>query len=76
MGNSFYLHIFDWPADGKILVPLPGSKERLYSATVLATGEKLKTATDAEGVTVSVPSAAPDKISSTIVLELKGSLHI
>ncbi len=65
-----YLHVFDWPADGKISVA--GLKNKINSATLLATGAKLKTAADAAGVTLSVPGAAPDKISSTIVLKLSG----
>jgi alpha-L-fucosidase len=66
--NTLYLHVFDWPADGKISVA--GLKGKITSATLLATGEKLKTSADAAGVTVSVPATAPDKISSTIVLKL------
>jgi alpha-L-fucosidase len=67
-----YLHVFDWPKDGKLLVP--GLKNKVASASLLATGKKLKTyATDA-GVVVEVPADAPDKISSTIVLKVKGKL--
>jgi alpha-L-fucosidase len=69
-GKVLYLHVFDWPADGKILVP--GLKNEIWSAKLLATGQKLKTSSDANGVTVSVPETAPDKISSTIVLKLWG----
>ena len=68
-GGALYLHVFDWPADGKILVP--GLTNQITAATLLATGEKLKVQSAAEGVAVSVPAAAPDKISSTIVLKLE-----
>jgi len=43
---------------------------------LLATGAKLKAASDAEGVTISVPATAPDKIASTIVLKLNGAPQI
>lgn len=69
-GTTLYLHVFDWPADGKILVP--GLKSRASYAKLLATGEKVEAASNAEGVTLSVPATAPDKISSTILLRLKG----
>jgi len=69
-GDTLYLHVFDWPADGKIVVA--GLKNEIASATLVATGAELKTATDEQGVTVSVPVTAPDKISSTIALKLKG----
>jgi len=70
-GATLYLHVFDWPKDGELLVV--GVKNKTASAALLATGEKLKVASDAEGVTVSLPAAAPDKISSTIVLKLEGA---
>lgn len=73
-GETLYLHVFDWPADGKLL--LPGLKNQIESATLLATGEKLKTSFSADGVTVFVPATAPDKISSTIVLKVNGALQI
>jgi alpha-L-fucosidase len=66
--------VFDWPADGKLVVP--GLKNNISSATLLATGAKLKTATAENGVTISVPTDAPDKISSTIVLKLKGAPEV
>jgi alpha-L-fucosidase len=68
-GDTLYLHVFDWPKDGKLSVA--GAKYRISSATLLATGEKLKTTLDADGATIAVPAVAPDKISSTIVLKLK-----
>lgn len=71
--TTLYLHVFDWPKDGQLL--LPAVKNRIESASVLATGEKLVTASRADGVVINVPETAPDKISSTIVLKLRGSLQ-
>lgn len=73
-GKILYLHVFDWPTDGKVLVP--GLKNKIKSATLLATGAKLETSLDDGGVTVTVPATAPDPISSTIVLKLKGQPQI
>ncbi len=67
-GDTLYLHVFDWPANGKIIVA--GLKNKTSAAKLLATGEELKTFADADGVTISVPANAPDKISSTIVLKM------
>jgi hypothetical protein len=36
----------------------------------------LETVRDANGVTISVPQAAPDKISSTVVLKIKGAPEV
>ena len=73
-GGTLYLHVFDWPPDGKLLVP--GLKNAIASATLLAAGTKLETARDVNGITISLPPVSPDKISSTIVLKLKGELEI
>jgi len=73
-GATLYLHVFNWPADGKLVVP--GLKNQVESATLLAGGQKLKTAPETSGVSVTLPAAAPDKISSTVVLKVKGALEI
>jgi alpha-L-fucosidase len=70
-GSTLYLHVFTWPADGKLAVPLTG---KVVSATLLATGKKLPVKVAEQGVTVSLPAAAPDKLSSTIVLKVKAAL--
>ena len=72
--NTLYLHVFNWPDDGKLVVP--GLKNKISSANLLASGDKLKTSSDEAGVTVSVPANAPDKISTTIILKLKGAPQI
>ena len=72
-GHILYLHVFDWPADGRLVVP--GLKNQIASAKLLATGEKLSVVMNADGAVLSVPSAAPDKISSTIVLKTNGAFE-
>jgi hypothetical protein len=42
----------------------------------LASGTKLAAKVESGGLTLSVPATAPDAISSTIVLRVKGSLNI
>jgi alpha-L-fucosidase len=69
-GTALYLHIFNWPADGKLLVP--GLHNEIESATVLASGEPRQATTGAEGVMVSLPTKAPDSIASVVVLKFKG----
>jgi alpha-L-fucosidase len=73
-GATLYLHVFDWPADRKLIVP--GLKNQVESAYLLANHSKLKTASNADGVLVSLPAASPDKISSTVVLKVKGALSV
>jgi alpha-L-fucosidase len=73
-GTTLYLHVFDWPKDGKLLVP--GLKNKVDSATLLADGSKLEAAAGNDGLVVTVPAAAPDAISSTVVLKIKDSMKI
>jgi len=73
--TTLYLHVFNWPADGKLAVP--GLKNEIKSASLLRTSwlgmhQHLKTDRDDGGVTVRVPLTAPDAISSTVVLKIKG----
>jgi alpha-L-fucosidase len=68
--TTLFLHVFNWPADGKLVVP--GLKNSVKSARLLANGKKLKFTSTADGVEVSVPAEAPDKISSTVVLKIQG----
>lgn len=69
-----YLHVFDWPTDGSLLVP--GLKNKIDSAILLATKEKLSARNTDEGVVITVPATAPDEVSSTIVLRIKGTLDV
>lgn len=73
-GGTLYLHVFDWPADGKLVVPsLQGT---VKFARLLATGKKLAMNVDAnDELVISVPKDAPDKISSTIELEVRGPIQ-
>jgi alpha-L-fucosidase len=75
-GAILYLHVFNWPEDGKLVVP--GLKNSGQQAYVLADPAKkaLAMQSGAEGLTLSVPTAAPDSVCSTIVLKVKGSLNI
>ena len=73
-GTTLYLHVWNWPKDGKLLVPgLPGTIEKAYllKANALGWHKHLATTHGADGVTIKVPCRAPDTIASTIVLKLK-----
>ncbi|MFC6098899.1 alpha-L-fucosidase [Olivibacter domesticus] len=67
-----YLSVFDWPADGKLSIP--GITNKISSAKLLATDQKLKGINTKEGFSLELPANAPDKIASVIKLELKGKI--
>jgi len=75
-GTTLYLHVWDWPADGKLIVPgLKNDVKRAYLLKTNAFGghKKLKVSTNEDGITIFVPGTALDKISSTVVLEIQGA---
>ena len=70
-GNTIlYLSVFDWPAGGQLTVP--GLKNEVVSAKLLADGTILKTSPATDGLTISIPEKAPDPIATVIKLEVKG----
>lgn len=72
-GNTIlYFSVFDWPSNSKLLIP--GLQNKAIKAELLASGEKLKTISGNEGLTISLPVQAPDKIASVIKVTVKGAV--
>jgi len=69
-GQTLYLHVFDWPKDGKLVVPF-GNK--ITKAVLLADAKtNLKVSAGKEKSTIQLPSYAPDKIASVLAVEFEG----
>lgn len=68
-GTRLYLHVFDWPADGKLVVPIAA---RPRGAKLLAGGAKLDVSQSGGAVTLTLPAQAPDRIASVVALDLDG----
>ncbi len=68
--TTLYLHVFDWPHSGKLRVP--GLLTVPTSAHVLVGNTKIKSVSDTNGITLTLPKTAPDPVSSTLVLQFKG----
>jgi alpha-L-fucosidase len=70
-GTSLYFSVFQWPADGKIVIP--AFKNSVISAKFIANGSKVKTYLSKDGtLTFSLPASAPDPIASVIKVDVKG----
>jgi alpha-L-fucosidase len=69
--TTLYLHVFQWPSNGQLVVP--GLKNTVQSARLLGGKGAIKSSAGTEGVTLQVPTTAPDAISSTIVLKIQGA---
>jgi alpha-L-fucosidase len=63
-----YLHVFDWPADGKLNVPTFG-KSVTKAHLLVSPKQQLKITQTKDGVSLTVPAQAPDPIATVIVLE-------
>ena len=74
--GKLYLHVYNWPVDGKLVVP--GLKNTVQKAYLLADAQRAALATSSEGgkVTVSVGPQAPDPIATVVVLEIKEPAEI
>ncbi len=75
-GTRLYLHVFDWPADGRLAVP--GIANRPKQAYLLS--DSAKTALPVErvedAIVVALPSAAPDTAASVVVLDIQGKPEV
>lgn len=74
--TTLYLHVFDWPEDGRLRVP--GLQSPPGRCFLLADHEKtpLTTSRDDSGVTIEVPAEAPDAACSVVVLNIPGQLKV
>ncbi|MBN2000375.1 alpha-L-fucosidase [candidate division KSB1 bacterium] len=70
-GTRLYLHVFDWPADGRLVVP--GLYNEPQKAFLLADKDKspLKVERQQAALVVSLTGETPDAINSVVVLDIK-----
>jgi alpha-L-fucosidase len=69
--STVYLHVFDWPKDGRLAVPGLGNEIR--GALLVAKRQRLAVRREGSDVVLSLPPQAPDAASSTIQLNLRGA---
>ncbi|MSQ44410.1 MAG: hypothetical protein EXR45_09445 [Chloroflexi bacterium] len=71
--HRIYLHVFEWPSDGKVHLPgdhVAGKLDHV-TTTALANGTHAPLAVhrDASGLTITGPHDAPDHIDTVIVVQ-------
>ncbi len=66
-GNIIYLHVFDWPEDGRLVVP--GVKSPLRRATLLASGQGVAADRSGAELVLKLTGPAPDPVATVIKLE-------
>ncbi len=74
--TRLYLHVFDWPEDGKLIVP--GIFSEAIRSYLLADENKtnLKVERNEDALIISVPLKAPDENNSIVVLDVAGKVDV
>jgi alpha-L-fucosidase len=74
--TTLYLHVFDWPTNGQLLVP--GLKSKVQKAYLLKDKSqgRLRARKTRDGLLVSVPADATNAFSTTVVLQIKGAAQV
>ncbi|NOS70508.1 MAG: alpha-L-fucosidase [Verrucomicrobia bacterium] len=66
--TRLYLHVFDWPNDGQLVVT--GINGTPIKAALLDGGDKLKFTQNAGGLTIEVPAKPKDTMTTVITLDI------
>ena len=73
-GTTLYIHVWEWPADGRIV--LSGIKQSARSGRLLPNGAAVTSSATEAGLVVTLPGAAPDPDVSVAALEFDRPLEV
>ena len=73
-GNKLYLHIFEWPKDGKISLPVLNTITKAYLLADPAKSLKIEKSKTKN--TITLVGNAPDKIASVVVAEFNDTPEV
>jgi len=65
-----YLHVFDWPADKKLVIPFSNNVTKAY--LLEDPSAKLKVKSEKDRSVISVPAYAPDKTATVVAVHFEG----
>jgi alpha-L-fucosidase len=71
-GTRLYLHVFDWPSGGKLIVPGIFNQPRKCYLLADQKKQNLKVEREGDALVVDAPAEAPDAVNSVVVLEVNG----
>jgi alpha-L-fucosidase len=69
--TTYYLHVWDWPSDGQLLIPKLQAKPQ--SARLLADKRRVSTEATTDGLVLKLTGSAPDPDVSVIALRFKSA---
>ena len=70
--TTLYFFVFNWPESGELVISQIKSEASL--ASILKTGETVKTIAGENGLKIMLPETAPDKMASVIKVQVKGKI--
>lgn len=69
-GQTIYLHVFNWPKEGKLMVPIGNKIKKAY---LLADGTTSLNVKAGKGnLMIQLPNYAPDKMASVVAIQIEG----
>lgn len=69
-GQTLYLHVFEWPVNGQLIVPL---ENKVVKAYMLANPKEVLKTSSANGhLVISVPAKASDDVATVIAVQIAG----
>jgi hypothetical protein len=71
-GNRLYLHVFDWPADGRLVVA--GLRSNALGARLFDGGDLSIRRLNTDDVEITLPAKAPNAINSVLVLDFPAQI--
>jgi len=72
--GRLYLHVFQWPKDARLLVPLSNQVTKAYLLAHPA--NELPVQSSDQGAAINLPQAAPDPIDTVVVAEIEGEPQV
>jgi len=69
-GQTIYLQVFEWPKDGKLIVPIGNKIKKAYLLADAKTPLNVKAGKG--NSSIQLPNYAPDKIASVVAIQIDG----
>ena len=75
--GKLYLHVFDWPKDGELKVPMPRKDvQKAYLIAHKDRAELLLDSDDSGNLVVTIPRKVPDVIDTVVLLEMEAEAAV
>lgn len=69
-GQTIYLHVFDWPKDDKLIVPIGNTIKKAYLLADVTTSLNVKAGK--VNSMIQLPHYAPDQMASVVAIQIEG----